>query len=352
MIFDKPRPSLPSGNGTAGDGANQSRESGVQAMDPGKMKPHPFFSDRRVVVLLASFCCLLWGSAYPAIKIGYLQFGIAPGDIPAKMLFAGYRFFAAGLLLLALALLTGREVFVLNRRNLFSTSLLGLTQTSLQYVFFYVGLAYTTGVKSSIMNATGAFFSVLMAHCLYRNDRLNFNKAAGCLIGFAGVMVVNFSPDLLDFDFALLGEGFVMIAAFLLSAATIYGRKLSQTMDSVVLTGYQLGIGGLALLAAGYATGGRLSGFTPEATALLAYMAVLSSASFALWTALLKYNRVGLVTVFNFLIPVFGAILSAIFLGERIFEWKNVVALFLACGGIRLVTLEREASSFRGACRT
>ena len=305
------------------------------------MNPHPFFSDRRVVVLLASFCCLLWGSAYPAIKNGYAMFGIAADDIPSKMVFAGYRFVFAGLLLLVLAIFMRRNIFVLNLRNLLSTSLLGLTQTSLQYVFFYVGLAYTTGVKSSIMNATGTFFSVLLAHYIYRNDRLNFNKAAGCLIGFAGVMAVNFSPDLLDFNFTLLGEGFVVIAAFILSAATIYGKKLSQTMDSVVLTGYQLSIGGLALVVGGHATGGTLSGFTPASTALLAYMVVLSSAAFALWTVLLKYNRVGLVAVFNFLIPVFGAVLSAIFLGESILEWKNVVALVLVCGGIWLVTRER-----------
>ena len=305
------------------------------------MNQHPFFSDRRVVILLASFCCLLWGSAYPAIKNGYAMFGIAANDIPSKMLFAGYRFVFAGLVLLALAILTRRNVFILNLRNFLSTSLLGLTQTSLQYVFFYIGLAYTTGVKSSIMNATGTFFSVLLAHFIYRYDRLNLNKVAGCLIGFAGVMAVNFSPDLLDFHFTLLGEGFVVIAAFILSAATIYGKRLSQTMDSVVLTGYQLSIGGLALVLAGYGTGGVLTGFTLQSTALMAYMVLLSSASFALWTVLLKYNRVGLVTVFNFLIPVFGAVLSAIFLGENILEWKNVLALFLVCGGIWLVTRER-----------
>ena len=188
------------------------------------MNQHPFFSDRRVVILLASFCCLLWGSAYPAIKNGYAMFSIAAGDIPSKMLFAGYRFVFAGLVLLLLAVLTRRNVFVLNFRNFLSTSLLGLTQTSLQYVFFYIGLAYTTGVKSSIMNATGTFFSVLLAHFIYRYDRLNVNKVLGCLIGFAGVMAVNFSPDLLDFNFSLLGEGFVVIAAFILSAATIYGK--------------------------------------------------------------------------------------------------------------------------------
>ncbi len=301
---------------------------------------HPFFSDRRVVVLLASFCCLLWGSAYPAIKSGYELFSIATNDIPSKMVFAGYRFAFAGLILLLLAVLTRRDILINGRRSFFSISLLGLTQTSLQYVFFYIGLAYTTGVKGSIMNATGTFFSVLMAHFIYRYDRLSLNKVAGCLIGFAGVMVVNFSPDLLDFQFTLLGEGFVVIAAFILAAAMIYGKKLSQEMDSVVLTGYQLSIGGVVLVFAGYVTGGTLTGFTLQSTALLAYMVVLSSAAFALWTVLLKYNRVGLVSVFNFLVPVFGAVLSAIFLGESILEWKNVVALGMVCWGIWLVTQE------------
>ena len=306
------------------------------------MNTHPFFSNRKVVFLLASLCCLLWGSAYPAIKNGYAMFAIATDDVSSKMVFAGYRFVFAGLLLLIMALLTKRDIFNLSWKNLREITTLGLTQTSIQYVFFYVGLAYTTGVKGSIMNATGTFFSVLLAHFIYHNDRLSLNKVIGCLIGFAGVMVVNFSQDLLDFHFTLLGEGFVVIAAFVLSAATIYGKKISRNMDSIILTGYQLAIGGVVLTAVGYATGGSLTGFTLKSTALLSYTALLSSVAFALWTILLKYNRVGLVTIFNFLVPIFGAILSAIFLGESILEWKNVIALALVCSGIWLVTSQNR----------
>lgn len=308
------------------------------------MNPHPYFSKRKVVFLLASLCCLLWGSSYPAIKNGYALFSIAIDDIPSKMVFAGYRFVFAGLVLLLVALFTRRELFNLNWLQLRQIVTLGLTQTSTQYVFFYIGLAYTTGVKSSIMNATSTFFSVLLAHFIYHNDRLSVNKVVGCLIGFAGVMVVNFNKDLLDFHFTLLGEGFVVIAAFVLSAGTIYGKKISQKMDSIVLTGYQLAIGGAVLVLAGYATGGSLSGFTLKSTALLFYLVLLSSAAFGLWTILLKYNRVGMVTIFNFLVPIFGAILSAIFLGESILEWKNVVALALVCSGIWLVTRESSAA--------
>jgi drug/metabolite transporter (DMT)-like permease len=305
------------------------------------LNSHPFFSDRKVVVLLASLCCLLWGSAYPAIKGGYALFAIGAADVPSKMVFAGYRFVIAGVLLLVMARLTQRPIFNLDGTKLRQITTLGLTQTSLQYIFFYVGLAYTTGVKGSIMNATGTFFSVLLAHFIYHNDRLSLNKVVGCLVGFVGVMVVNFNQDLLDFDFSLAGEGSVVMAAFILSAASIYGKKVSQSMDSVVLTGYQLGIGGVALLLGGYLAGGTLTGFTLASSALLLYLAVLSSVAFALWTILLKYNRVGMVTIFNFLIPIFGAILSAIFLGESILEWKNLLALGLVCFGIWLVNKEK-----------
>jgi drug/metabolite transporter (DMT)-like permease len=307
------------------------------------------FTERGTVFLLATLCCLLWGSAYPAIKGGYALLGIAADDVPSKLVFAGWRFLLAGAFLLALAAWQRKDVLGPARRQPGRLTLLGATQTALQYIFFYVGLAYTTGVKGSILNATGVFFSVLLAHFIYHNDRLSRPKLLGCVVGFAGVMVVNFQAAAgLDFEFTLLGEGFIVIAALVLSAASIYGKRVSQRMDAMVMTGWQLGIGGALLLLLGYGAGGRLSGFTPASTALLLYMALLSSAAFALWSLLLKHNRVSLVTAFTFLIPVFGALLSALFLQESILEWKNALALLLVCVGIRLVTRE-EAPAAKAA---
>ncbi|MGO4391330.1 DMT family transporter [Variovorax sp. M-6] len=311
----------------------------------------PRLADRKVVFLLALFCCLLWGSSYPAIKNGYALFGIAAGDIASKLVFAGWRFAFAGLALLAWAALGGKAVRGLAPRAWGQIAVLGLTQTTLQYVFFYVGLAHTSGVKSSIMNATGTFFSVLLAHFLYRNDRLSHGKALGCAVGFAGVMIVNLGGGLGGLpalDFTLLGEGFVVIAAFVLAAASIYGKRISQGIDPIVMTGWQLAIGGAALLAAGYALGGRLTGFTLASSALLAYLVLLSSLAISIWSLLLKYNRVSLVTAFNFMVPVFGALLSAAFLGESILEWRNGLALVLVCYGIWRVTQERPAAAAGG----
>lgn len=318
-------------------------------MPPPNPPQSSFFSRPLAVVLLATFCCLLWGSAYPAIKGGYALLQIPQDDLGGKMLFAGWRFLFAGLLLLALAWATGRRAGVRNARDVGALFTLGATQTALQYVFFYIGLAHTTGVKSSIMNATGTFFSVLLAHFIYRQERLTHRKVLGCLVGFAGVLVVNVSPELVRLDFTLLGEGFVVVAAFVLAAASIYGKKLSQRMDAVFMTGAQLAIGGALLLGVGVATGGHLAHWSWAAVALMAYMVLLSAVAFTLWTVLLKHNPVSLIAVFNFLVPIFGAVLSAIFLGESVLEWKNLLALVLVCAGIAMVTRAVGAAPRRPA---
>ncbi|WP_436858008.1 DMT family transporter [Citrobacter tructae] len=304
--------------------------------------PQSLFSRKNIVYLSAAFCCLLWGSAYPAIKSGYEIFQIAADDIPSKIVFAGYRFLFAGLLLLLLAMAQRKPIGRLSARQFGQLTLLGLTQTTLQYIFFYIGLAFTTGVKGSIMNATGTFFSVLLAHFIYQNDKLSYNKTLGCILGFTGVMVVNFNSGLMDFSFSLAGDGSIVLAAFILSAATLYGKRISQTVDPTVMTGYQLGIGGLVLVIGGYAFGGTLTVHGFASVAILGYLTLLSSVAFALWSILLKYNRVGMIAPFNFLIPVSGAVLSAIFLGENILEWKYAIALLLVCSGIAWVNKVRN----------
>src|SRR3546814_7605012 len=106
---------------------------------------------------------MLWGSAYPAIKNGYELFAIATDDIAGKMVFAGYRFLLAGLVLLIMGRLGGRRIVGLGRRRIGQLTLLGLTQTGLQYIFFYVGLSYTrseehTSELQSLMRISYAVF--------------------------------------------------------------------------------------------------------------------------------------------------------------------------------------------------
>ncbi|MCE5221987.1 MAG: DMT family transporter [Clostridium sp.] len=295
-----------------------------------------FYTNRRNIVLLATLCCILWGSAYPSIKIGYSLFNI--NDVGSKLVFAGYRFTFAGILVLLLEAITKKNIFNFSKKQFEQIALLGLIQTALQYIFFYVGMSYTTGVRGAIINATGTFVSIILAHFIYKNDKLSFNKIIGCIIGFLGVVIVNLNGQFLEgTSFAIKGEGFVMIAAIIFAVSAIYGKKITQNQEPSIVTGLQLFIGGIILTILGFILGGSLKGFTLASTSLLIYMSLLSSVAFVIWTQLLKYNKVGIISVFNFLVPVFGTFLSSIFLRENIFDIKILIALMLVCYGIFLV---------------
>jgi drug/metabolite transporter (DMT)-like permease len=141
-----------------------------------------------------------------------------------------------------------------------------------------------------------------------------------------------------------MGEGFVVIAAMVLALGGIHGKRISQGLDPIVMTGWQLVFGGAVLLAGGYLLGGHIERFTMTSSLLLAYLVILSALAISIWSLLLKYNRVSTITTFNFLVPVFGAVLSGLFLDEKVLEWRNAAGLVLVCVGIALVTSSRGAT--------
>ena len=291
-----------------------------------------------VVVAAALVCTLLWGSAFPGVKVGYTLFAISEGDIPSKLVFAGVRFFAAGLLVLAFGWICQKRFPRPKGKTAWGwTALLGLVQTALQYLFFYIGLANTTGVKSSILNATGSFFGVLLAHFFCKGDRMTKQKALGCLLGFSGCVLVSLSSGEGLAGFSFLGEGFVIFAALSFGVGFVISKRATALSDAATVTGWQLSIGGAVLLLAGLLFGGNLTVTGWQAVLLLAYLAALSAVAFALWSQLLKCNPVSRISVYNFFVPVFGTALSVLCLGEGIPDWRTPAALALVCLGIWVV---------------
>ncbi len=83
----------------------------------------------------------------------------------------------------------------------------------------------------------------------------------------------------------------------------------------------------------------REKSVTLQGVLLLGYMILLSAAAFTIWTALLGKFPVSKVALFSFLIPVFGALFSALLLGEQVFTLRNLAALALVSGGIVITNL-------------
>ena len=292
-----------------------------------------------VVCLLTFVCCFLWGSAFPCIKTGYQLFRIASGDTASQLLFAGIRFTLAGILTLLIGSAASRKFLRLGKGSLKPIAALAMVQTVIQYFFFYIGLAHTTGVKSSIIEASSTFFAILAASLIFHYEALTFRKILGCLIGFAGVVIITLAGGSMDFHLSLNGEGFMLLStlAYALSSALV--KKFSEKENPVVLSGYQFLMGGVILSLCGLSMGGRLTVFTPSAILLLTYMALISAVAYSLWGILLKYNPVSRISVFGFMNPVIGVLLSALILNEKnqAFSIYGLVSLILVCIGIYVV---------------
>ena len=296
---------------------------------------------KQKVMILAVLATFLWGSAYPCIKIGYELFEIAADDLGSKFLFAGIRFVMAGLMVLAFTALKQPKDCIPKKNMAGRLVLLGILQTTIQYIFFYIGLANTTGAKSAIINSLTAFFPIVLAPLFFRDDRLTVKKGLGCLIDLAGIVIINLDGSGLG-GFKLTGEGFAVFAAMAQSLASIYSKKLARYMNVMTITGYQLFIGGILLAAAGVLTGGTLTAVW-QGVLLLLYMAALSAVAFTVWTYLLSHNPVSSVSIYNLLIPVFGTVLSGIFLQENIMTWTHLISIVLVCMGIVLVNRKQKA---------
>lgn len=158
----------------------------MTAIDEKNEKPS-FLATTPGLLLACLGACLLWGSAFPCVKIGYGLFGISSSDVATIIAFAGARFLISGALVVVAMSLVRRRPYVPARADWAPAVKLSVFQTTLQYLLFYVGLSRSAGVTSSIIEASNAFFIVLLAVYAFRTERMTWRKAAGCLVGFAGV---------------------------------------------------------------------------------------------------------------------------------------------------------------------
>ena len=198
-----------------------------------------------VVMLLALVCAMLWGSAFPCIKIGYELFRVASGDAAGQILFAGIRFTLAGILAILFASGQAKHILLPKPKSLHMILLLALAQTICQYLFFYLGLAHTTAVKGSILNPASNFFAILIAVFLFRQERFSVRKIIGCIVGFAGVLLINLGGLSGLGGFQFNGEGFLLISAISSGFSTVLIRIFSQKENPVVLSGWQFFFGGI-----------------------------------------------------------------------------------------------------------
>ena len=312
-------------------------------MTPADNKKQSIFQSPLVLTLLALLCCALWGSATPAIKTGYRLLQVE--GVASIMLFAGIRFFLAGVLTVVIFSIARRKLLFPKRENMGKVLKVSAVQTVIQYVLFYLGLAYTSGVKGTVASGTNAFFSVLIAALIFKQEKLTAKKILACAMGFLGIVVINLNgltPS--GSSTELLGVVLVILSTVAYAFSSVLIKRYSAYEDPVTISGYQFMVGGLFMALVGLVSGGSIS-FTSLGGVLdLIYLAFLSAIAYSVWGILLKHNPVSRVSVFSCAIPIFGTVLTMLLLpGEASSVHPVIIAvtLLLVSSGILLLNYRK-----------
>lgn len=302
-----------------------------------------FFSKTIVVWAGALICCALWGSAFPSVKIGYELFSVDTSSPASLILFAGLRFTLAGVLAMLIGSITSKKILLPKKGSFSYIFKLSMLQTVGQYVFFYIALANSTGVRSSIINGVNVFIAIIVASVIFKQEKLTASKIIGSVIGFIGLIIICLNGGSFEFGFSPIGDGFMLIAAISYAFSSVFLKRYSQYENPIVLSGCQFITGGIIMIIAGAVAGGHVAPVSGTAFLLLLYLGCISAVAYSLWGILLKYNDVSRVTVFGFMNQIFGVVFSAVFLSESAsLNIYCVVSLVLVCSGIIIVNRQKR----------
>ncbi len=305
------------------------------------MKVEKLFKEKKYYIPIILLVMFLWGSAFPVLKLSYKEFAINNADYFIKIYFAGIRFFISGLFVFLYVRIFVKEVIDLKKLDYKFLVILSLFQITLQYIFYYIGVSNTTGIKSAILQSSGTFIIVILSSFVFKDDKLNKYKIFAVLIGLIGIISTNITSGF-DFSFKLQGEGFLFIAALFSSFGHIYMKSKGSSTNAVVATCFQFIIGSILLIIIGKIGMFSELEWTFNGVLLLLYSGFLSATAFTLWYMVLKYNKAGEVSVYMLFIPIFGTILSSIFLPDEKFTINILIGLILVIIGIAVLNMEKD----------
>ena len=264
----------------------------------------------------ALLCSLLWGSAFPCIRLAHRYFD--SGKMINHLSFAGIRFTLAGILVLMF--LNKKREYWKNcpKKGLIVTSLF---QVVFQYTLFYWGLKLAPAVLGAILVSTGSFWWVLLAPLVDKKESINLKQFASLVLGFIGVCVCVFTKDG-GGDSSYSGLLFVFSSLCGVVAALLV-RPMNKRIPSTFLSGASLFLGGVIFcLISIDSTFTLIRNMNIQLFFLTMWLSIVSAAAFSLWYYLITLFDVPRLSGYRMLIPVCGVFESVLVLADEKLTWN------------------------------
>jgi drug/metabolite transporter (DMT)-like permease len=276
----------------------------------------------------------IWGTSFLFIKI-------VVSEIGPFTLVTG-RLGLAALLIWALVWIR-RAQKTTQPRNLWPIyAVVGMLNGALPFSLISWGEQYIPSGWAALLQATTPLFTILFAHVLTHDDRINKRKALGVALGFLGVGLLIWPELQAGVTTSVWGMLAIVGSSISYAVASIFARKKLHSEPAMVSAAGQFTMGFLYILPVAFIfetprqilQPGALSG---RALASWAALAILGTVvAYTLYYILLARTSATFTTMVTYIVPINGLILGALILGEGITP-MIVASLVLVLGGVLLV---------------
>ena len=303
----------------------------------------------RLVIAVFVLVCAIFGTTFLAIKIG-----VAAGA--PSFLFAGLRFVAAGLILGAILLATGRASPASLAALAPRAVLLSLPYVVVNFGAMFWAEQYIDSSTAAQLDTASPIAAALLS-ALFLGKKLRLAHGAGVLAGFAGVWLVVRGAALSAAPLAesAVGgaDGTAVLASVVLvlgaigfaGATVLYKRLFDDSVDSFSVNSINMLSGGSILLVIAALTGQTRFPATPETLGALAYLIVAGSLvghSANLW--LVRKAGPLFTSSWTYVTPVIATAVGALALGERVSVWSVAGAALTLLGVWLIARVEMRSS--------
>ena len=292
-------------------------------------------SATRLAYLSLALICIVWGTTYTAIKYAIVDF--------PPFLLVGIRQTAAGLLLLAIAYISGKAQMP-ERKYIFRQALTGLATITGGNGFVTWGMQYVSSGLAAIIGSLTPVLVVLLSLAWHGKERIHTRMVLGVLLGFGGLALI-FREGWQDFIRPEYRWGIAgcFASCFTWSLGTVMAKQWNSASVSPLLNaGMQITAGGLGgfVISALFDQSHTIH-HTTKGWLSVVYLAVVGSAlAFTLYMFVLKHLSATVSSLYTYINPVVAILLGWALLGEALTPWE-VVGMGLTILGVWIVNSKR-----------
>lgn len=266
-------------------------------------------SEKLKIILAYTLICLIWGSTWMAIRIGL--------ETLTPIFSAGLRFFLASILLYAFIKIRKMEIQY-DRQSVILYIILGFFSFVLPFGLVYWGETRIPSWLASVLFAAMPFFVAIFSRMTFRQEKISFDRLAGMILGFSGIIVI-FSKNIsADLSFSFPGMAAVVGSAILQAAIAVLIKKYGQHLNPLTMNLFPILIAGIFLTLGGLLfedTAGIE--FTLISASTIVYLALFGTIiSFTSYYWLLKRINLVILSLSSFITPIVAIVLGALFMNE------------------------------------